>query len=409
MKGDRDIVVQILVALIISMLILCVAFYFNNQRKVYASKELSPIDEKIIEGYEKVNIEEIVEKYNLDFTKDINKHKKFFKKFAYVVENNNNLNNMNRYVYNLYKILCKNDIYNYLDENYLLTRLSTLIITKEKESTNEWNRYNSDENKITYLEPVVDDEIYYHELFHFLDFSMNNDKNTKSLYYLALTEASAEIYTAKYLVGGYSNYPIASKNLTILEYIVGNKKIDELLLKKEGYYALREIFMYSGLTYNNYVYFLEGLNCATGIEIRCTKEERNEFLVKDIDFLIDIYSAYNINKKWDNDKNFVYLILDFVSYNKDIDLSLSKYYSKISSLLETKNFNDRYTYDLVSKVAGDKVNTNLFEKHMIYVKDGNIYINGTNFDKNKTILKYSYISYDFNTNKLIDNSVGIIK
>ena len=46
---------------------------------------------------------------------------------------------------------------------------------------------------------------------------------------------------------------------------------------------------------------------------------------------------------------------------------------------------------------------------MIYVKDGNIYINGTNFDKNKTILKYSYISYDFNTNTLIDNSVGIIK
>ena len=205
-------------------------------------------------------LDDLKKKYNLkDIEFKINKNEELFKKFAFIIENNNMLLGYKKEVYDLFEIVVDNK--KYLDEFYFLHKLGYLNILDAEELENG-KASGTYEDYATRINLVSDrNSVLYHELIHFVDFSFNNKTGT-TLYkcgdkidvydavpnipdgcdYISviftnyITEAGAEALTVKYFTKRINAYNFGTYYLEALEYIYGTDEVNKWYFDDDNYF-----------------------------------------------------------------------------------------------------------------------------------------------------------------------------
>ena len=371
-----------------------------------------------------IDIKKIKEDNNLDF--DIpQKYEELFKKYAYVVENNSAITKYKTYVYDLFQIIMKDNIYPYLNEPFFFDKLGKLsIIVKEEIASAGVGGYYFDGSTSVELNKEYSSSTY-HELVHFLDFTINKDNNssawicnnklldTREYYDLSandrnkcnsvfvpfytsnvITEAGAELYSAKYFKKGVISYFDITAYVTGLEYLIGSEKMDELFFAKNSSFNFMKLFIDNGFTLEEYGKINDELS-------KCTYPERytnNKITGKAIDSLIDLYKIYKKDKNWQEDEGFKYIIKTFLGIYTDDKYKNSKYRDELEKITY-KSFESYKKYENeMLKGFQDEIAFTVSPPPP-YIIDNILYL-GTKIDEaGKT---FGYIRYDFDNNKIIE-------
>lgn len=284
-----------------------------------------------------INIDEkqeinINNNYNIDY-----KNEDFFKKYAYIVEQNN-LITYKKEVMDLYKLLENNE---YLNEYYLLKKLKKLSIVKETNLGDGIGAtYTDSETKIRLGENYQ--MSLYHELTHFIDFSINNNNNRYNLYkcennyeitkkykddceYIDIntnfiTEAGAEVISGKNFTKELEAYAPAPLILEALEYIYGQDELYKWFYESDKYFI--KTLLDAGYNLDETKKIIEALTKTTRIP-----QDRSE-IIYITDTLINLYENKN-QKDFLEDNVFKYFIY-LLTKNKSTENS--KYNEKIKSI-----------------------------------------------------------------------------
>lgn len=294
-----------------------------------------------------IDIDEIISKYDLkndEFT--INKNEELFTKYAYIVENNNNLLDYKKEVYNLFNVIIDNS--SYLDEFYFLSKLGKLNILQEEtlldgKAAGTYEDYSTRVNLASNLASVVN-----HELIHFVDFSIHpnlgsaiykcdgkykivpdTEYGLEACDYVSLnttnyiTEAGAEAFTAKYLTKEIRSYSFATNYFVGLEYIYGSEEIDKWYFEDVNNFYLSLLNDFESVETVNKI--LEALNSTT--TLKSGPLYKTGYL---LDVLIDLYKKH-INNDYLSDKKFSFILksMDGTSY-----INTSKYYTEFKKVLD---------------------------------------------------------------------------
>lgn len=291
-----------------------------------------------------INLDDIIKKYDLkDIEFKINKNEKLFKKYAFIVENNNMLLDYKKEVYDIFELVVDNS--NYFDEFYFLHKLGYLNIHMAKELENG-KAAGTYEDFATRINLVSDaDSILYHELIHFVDFSFNN-KTSTTLYKCGdkydvydavpnipdgcdyvnvnftnyITEAGAEALTVKYFTKKINTYNLGTLYLNALEYIYGSDNVVKWYFDDENYFV--KVLYDEFDDEKKVMHIMEALNDTTSLDITY------KFTGDLLNTLIELYKKNN-GEDYLNDKKFVLLLkpmLDFMNADN------SKYYNEIKNL-----------------------------------------------------------------------------
>lgn len=379
------------------------------------SSELSIEELKKEEYIIDLKIEDVIMEYNLESMRStIEANEELFKKYAYVVLNNNRLGNYKEHVLHLFPILANN--HSPLEEYHFFNKLKKLYFKIEK----SWNsgiagEYHDGETMIRLSNDYKDnDSVIYHELIHFLDFSVADD-NLKLYYwdnkylndeeFLSLSkedrkkaiedakvlpplsfilEGGAEYYTGDYFFEGATRaYDIPVKTYSALIYIFGYEMMSSLFFSKIENIEFYNWFIGAGKTDKEYEEFAERLRKITLLD----ESYFDSDVLALIDDLVELYIGTR-DGDWTKDNEFCYIISTLLDY-APFELKASKYqdsYQKIKKQYGTE------FYDKLDK-------TPLQYKTEYYTDGTKSYIILSGYGEGVKI------EYDFLANKVINKKV----
>lgn len=348
-----------------------------------------------------IDLDDIIDKYDLEKIElKINKNEELFKKYAYIVENNNMLLDYKKEVYDIFEIIV--DKKEYLDEFYFLHKLGYLNINKA-DILQDGKAFGTYQDFDTRIDLVTDkDSVLYHELIHFVDFSFNNKQST-TLYrcdnkvdvydaisnipdnceYVSftytnyITEAGAEIFTSKYFTKNVSAYSFGTYYLEALEYIYGSSALNKWYYDDTNYFVK---VLYDGFNDEKIVMnVLNALSDTTSLDV--TYKHTGYLL----DVLIDLYKK-NIKEDYLSDKKFVFLLKPLLGF---MNADNSKYYKELNNYDYELNFLDNlkkdinydyYNYYLEPIIINDKMYLSWYVWNLSGTKNAIIWID-YDFDK----------------------------
>lgn len=377
-----------------SNFIVCKTLFYTYVYKLGYLEEVDINNEEILN----VDVDKMIEKYNLNDIKTyIDKNKSFFEKYVYIVENNNNLSNYKKHVMDMFRVVVDNK--KYLDEFNFLKKLQLLnIVYDDKLRSGVAAQYYDPDVKISY--EYKDDNTMYHELMHFIDFSIN--KKSYNLYkcdnrYIVkdkysdncefvnidsnfIVEAGAELFSGKYFTNELDAYSPAPSILEAFEYILGTDVVNKWYFESDSYF--KQVWFDIGYSYDLTEKVISSLNGKTSIPY----VEGNNAVI--VDALIDLYKYKNGNE-YMNDNKFKYMIAYFTN---GLDMKKSKYYNDIK-IIEKE-------YKKVINMFNNKFNDYYLSKPLaeFLIKDGKIYLSLRCYKGSK--YGVLYIDYDFDNNTI---------
>lgn len=351
-----------------------------------------------------INIDEIIDKYKLDNIKDkIKDNEELFKKYAYIVENNNNLLDYKKQVMDMFDLIVSNK--EYLNELRLLNKLKELnIVYSDDLGRGVGGTYSDYDTKVSLLDK--DNYTLYHELTHFADFSFNNYNNIYNLYncnnkYVVkkgydiscspiyidtnfITEAGAELYSGKYYTHELEAYTPAPTILEALEYICGTKELNEWFFNSDAYF--KKLWLEAGYTTEETEKIISSLSNRTKI-----LSSGNDDTIFIVDTLIDLYKIKK-NDNFMNDSKFKYILRTLIDYRRDF--TTSNYSSELNTIVSENNniaevLNSSLDGYTLYKTFGDLI-----------IIDGKEYISSLGYKGNE--IGALLIDYDFDNNKVLD-------
>lgn len=357
-----------------------------------------------------INLDDIIKKYDLkDIEFKINKNEELFKKFAYIIENNNMLLGYKKEVYDIFEVVVDNK--KYLDEFYFLHKLGYLNILDALELQNG-KAAGTYDDFITRINLVSDeDRVIYHELIHFVDFSFNN-KISRTLYkcdgkvdiydatpnmpegcdYVNIkytnfvTEAGAESFASKYFLNEVTAYDFGTYYLDALEYIYGTDVISKWFFDDDLYFTK---MLYDEFNDSDKVLkILDALDDTTSLDAT----------YKDVGYLMDVLiEIYQNNKKGDylSDKEFTYLLRPMLNY---VNVSKSKYYDEFKSLI---NLDYGVINDLKEQVDYEEFNQYLVP----IIIDDKMYLSWSVWNISDSKSGIIWILYNFKKDEIKDYKV----
>ena len=333
----------------------------------------------------------------------IKDNEELFKKYAYIVENNNNLLEYKKQVMDMFDLIISNK--EYLNELRLLNKLKELNITYADDlGTGVGATYTDYGTKVSLKEK--DNYTLYHELTHFADFSFNNYNNIYNLYncnnkyevkkgydsscspiYIDtnfITEAGAELYSGKYYTHELEAYAPAALILEALEYICGTKELNEWFFTSDAYF--KKLWLEAGYTTEETEKIINSLSNRTKI-----LSSGNDDTIFIIDTLIDLYKI-KISDNFMNDNKFKYILRSLIDYRRDF--TTSKYSSELDIIVNENNtitnaLNNSFDGYILYKTFGDLI-----------IIDGKEYISSLCYKGNE--IGALLIDYDFDNNKVLN-------
>lgn len=256
-----------------------------------------------------------------------------FRRFSETVEGNSGLGRYKRLVYRIFPVAAAHT--EYLDRDYFLERLSELSFMDHELDPGTAGRYFSESNTIQISTDFGESDesqlpaIVFHELMHFLDYSMKDE--TPSMYLLdgerltgeellalpledqirsvivwdaaPIREGGAELYTAKYFAGSVRSYFNVCSFLTGLELIYGTEKLDELFFSRQSDALFAELFLGAGYTADEYYDAVASLSWLTNPTVNPLPYH----YVHAEDILIDLYE-HELGDGWQTNENFLYVL-----------------------------------------------------------------------------------------------------
>ena len=377
--------------------------------------KLGNLDEINIDYVEEVRIDtnEMIGKYELNNIRDkIDNNKILFNKYAYIVENNNNLLEYKKQVMDMFSVVIDNK--EYLNELTLLKKLKDLNIEHVQDlGAGIAGTYTDSFGDIKIKLKERSNDTLYHELMHFIDYSFNSNSlgtyiydcngkysigksyNTSceivSIETNFIVEAGAEVYSGKYFTKEVMAYQPAPTILEALEYIYGSDEVREWYFDNDIYFKM--LWFDIGYSKEEVNKVIEALTSQTQV-IR--NSDDNILLI--VDSLIDLYKYRNGNE-FLKDNKFRYIIRSILSYRDDF--SNSKYKNELEEIMSDK--------DTIVSVFRDK-----FSEYGYYdgygnilIIDNQVYISIPCYKDNK--LGVLFVEYDFDNNKVLDYSYIEVK
>lgn len=376
---------------------------------------LGNLDEINIDYVEEVKIDadEMIDKYDLSSIKDkIDNNKALFNKYAYIVENNNNLLEYKKQVMDMFSVVIDNK--EYLNELTLLRKLRDLNIEHVQDlGVGVAGVYSDSLGEIKIKLKERSNNTLYHELMHFIDYSFNNNSfgsyiyNCNGKYSIGksynttceivsidtnfITEAGAEVYSGKYFTKEIMAYQPAPTILEALEYICGSNEVKNWYFNNDIYFKM--LWFDIGYSKEEVDKLIEALTSQTQV---IKSGDDNIILI--VDSLIDLYKYRNGNE-FLNDNKFKYIIRSMLDYRHDF--SSSKYKNELEKIMSDR--------DTIVNVFRDK-----FSEYGYYsgygevlIIDNQVYISISCYKDNK--LGVLFVEYDFDNNKVLDYSYIEIK
>lgn len=376
---------------------------------------LGNLDEINIDYVEEVKIDadEMIDKYDLSSIKDkIDNNKALFNKYAYIVENNNNLLEYKKQVMDMFSVVIDNK--EYLNELTLLKKLRDLNIEHVQDlGVGVAGVYSDSLGEIKIKLKERSNNTLYHELMHFIDYSFNNNSfgsyiyNCNGKYSIGksynttceivsidtnfITEAGAEVYSGKYFTKEIMAYQPAPTILEALEYICGSNEVKNWYFNNDIYFKM--LWFDIGYSKEEVDKLIEALTSQTQV---IKSGDDNIILI--VDSLIDLYKYRNGNE-FLNDNKFKYIIRSMLDYRHDF--SSSKYKNELEKIMSDR--------DTIVNVFSDK-----FSEYGYYsgygevlIIDNQVYISISCYKDNK--LGVLFVEYDFDNNKVLDYSYIEIK
>ncbi len=252
-------------------------------------------------------------------------------RFSETVEQNENVGDYREFLYRLFPVVAKNK--DLIDEDFFFYRLGSLSIgvgTLDSDKRGQYfgNTVTLSENMLR-GEPEKQYHTLFHELMHFLDYSLNGEIVPVSLLdgrhltpadtamlsneeYLNImncketnfvTEGGAELMTAKYFSGAPETYSDCVVFLTGIEYIMGENFFDEMFLRWDSDAIFYELFEEAGYSYEEYNLGVATLNNLSRPAMFAAPESP----VAPEDMLIYLYEA-KIGDGWREDGYFLYIL-----------------------------------------------------------------------------------------------------
>ena len=379
---------------------------------IYRLGNLDEINIDYIEEFE-IDTDEIIDKYELNNISDkIEKNKILFNKYAYIVENNNNLLEYKKQVMDMFSVVIDNK--EYLNELTLLRKLRNLNIEHVQDlGVGVAGVYSDSLGEIKIKLKERDNNTLYHELMHFIDYSFNNNSfgsyiyNCNGKYSIGksynttceivsidtnfITEAGAEVYSGKYFTKEIMAYQPAPTILEALEYICGSNEVKNWYFNNDIYFKM--LWFDIGYSKEEVDKLIEALTSQTQV---IKSGDDNIILI--VDSLIDLYKYRNGNE-FLNDNKFKYIIRSMLDYRHDF--SSSKYKNELEEIMSDR--------DTIVNVFRDK-----FSEYGYYsgygevlIIDNQVYISISCYKDNK--LGVLFVEYDFDNNKVLDYSYIEIK
>lgn len=351
-----------------------------------------------------INIEDIISKYDLEIDKDrLKDNEKLFKKYVYIVENNDNLLDYKKEVMNMFSLVVDNK--KYLNELGLLKKLRDLsIVYDDNLDFGVGAIYTDEEVKISLKDK--NDFTLYHELTHFIDFSFNNSSYLYNLYncdgkYIVkrgydnrctpinietnfITEAGAEVYSGKYFTNELEAYNPAALILEALEYIYSSDEVNKWFFVSDNYF--KKVWFDMGYSEDEVLEIINILSNTT--KVIPSGGDDTLFI---IDLLIDSYK-YKKSSEFMDDNIFKYILRCLIDYRRDF--STSSYGKELDDIINDNNsiisvLNDTFKDYVLYRDFGD-----------VIIIDNKEYISSLCY-KNGTAGSL-LIDYDFDNNRVID-------
>jgi len=327
---------------------------------------------------------------------DLNGQYSLFLKFSNTIEGNRELGDYREYVYRIFPIVAKRA--DYMQEGYFFYMLSTLHIRMEDidelyaslyEHTNEILISEYYMKKYDWVLPYL----IYHELIHFLDWSINGMKDAVfvideehfratdywSLPYekkseghycentFWLTEGGAEYFAAKYYTGVTTSYTDAVVFLAGIEYIMGEEYMEHLFFSWDTDAVCEELFLNTGYSKAQYEIRMELMDYTTR---SFRYEEEKEYTFSICDMLIDLYEYYK-EGDWKEDKQFLAILRNLLGVDQE-KWKNSKYADFVGTIVfqsesQFNKYKKTYVKGISEKPKFDP------DYPRIFMRDGKIY------------------------------------
>lgn len=388
-----------------------------------SGETISSEELKINTNYSTIDIESIIKEYELENIRtSIEENKEFFQKYAYIVHNNNKIGDYKKMVFNLFKILVDNK--EHLNENYFLSKLRKLNFSVESMwDPNEAGSYDDSNVRIKLLEEMkTNEDVIYHELFHFIDFSIHQeeksyfwknkfiskedylklsreDKNKVLQEFISFFEPSfiieggAEFYSGIHFKNDrYSAYATSVETIILLSAIYGYDKMEDIFFSTNGYEELYNLIVSSGKTKEDYDKMIDIMGRAT-YTFREGVSYQEEEIIEVLDNIVDMY-IYNKGKNWMNDNEFCYIIssvLQSVSTSEYPNSKYKKEYQKIRL-----KYNEAFHQNLYTTLVSN--NYGLLRYYYSRNGEKTYIIIENRFSEEDGVLK---LEYDFEKDKII--------
>lgn len=307
----------------------------------YSNKVMSK-DDIIFESkinVEEVNIKGVIKEYELESIENIiYDNEELFKRYAYVVLNNDKIGSYKRRVLLLFNVIADNK--ELFREESFFPALNELTIVKNDDlnGTVAAGTYTDNSKYINLLDDSSN--VINHELMHFIDFNinyddydsiyecdneyyfedevskMNNDKKKTCFREVIgdstfITEAGAEFNMARYAKDVSRAYSNGTLIYYALSYLFGEEFMEDVYFSANGTYLLYKK-MSSYMTYEEYMDFISVADDITSIYVSYEDKDYNSMSLK----LIKLYRDVT-GKEWYEDSIFKLIMNFFISYSED--------------------------------------------------------------------------------------------
>ncbi|MBP5184634.1 MAG: hypothetical protein J6113_05960 [Lachnospiraceae bacterium] len=246
--------------------------------------------------------------------KDLRGEYELFTMFSEMIEGNNRLNGYKEIVYRIFPVVADN--VSLLDIDYFLYKLGYLTIQDVDLGNGNGGEFWAGDNLIYINTDFYEGDRYqypavvFHELMHFVDSNLSERTDTEyvpgvPVFYETdfLTEAGAELYTAKYFAKAVRAYFVPVQFLSGIDYIYGTETLNRIFFGTDSDAQIGKLFVEAGFSNERYRDAVMSLNWLTYPE---RHGEPDNFMHPE-DILIDLYESKN-GDKWKTDDYFLYIL-----------------------------------------------------------------------------------------------------